>query len=104
MTIDEFHHRGWRVEVPPGRSGWKALIYRPGSLLHEATMPHGPDRPAVIAEAQALIEDDGQDNYFDISGVVGRLWFESGSYGFEGTSMSTMPYLFRNRMIYCIHG
>jgi hypothetical protein len=56
MAIDEIHYKGWRMEVLQDGPGWKALVYRPSSPLHEATVPHGPDRRAVIEEAKALID------------------------------------------------
>lgn len=56
MVIDEIHYKGWRIEVPQDDTGWKALIYRPSSLLHEVIVPHGPDRRAVIEEAKSLID------------------------------------------------
>ena len=58
--MDEVHYKDWRIEVLPDKSGWKALVYRPGSPLHETTTPHGPDRRAVIAQAKALIDRSGR--------------------------------------------
>lgn len=59
MAIDEIHYKGWRVEILHGDKGWKALLYRPSSLLHETTVPEGPDRHAVIENAKLLV-DEGQ--------------------------------------------
>jgi hypothetical protein len=58
MAIDEIHYKDWRIAVLPCESGWKALVYRPSSPLHESTVPLGQDRRAVIAEAKALIDRD----------------------------------------------
>ena len=49
---DEIHYKEWRIRGP----GWKALIYRPNSPLHEAYEPAGQDRRAVIEDAKALID------------------------------------------------
>lgn len=54
--MDEICYKDWRIEVLPDGSGWKALVYRPSSPLHEATVPHGPDRRAVIAQAKTIID------------------------------------------------
>lgn len=54
--MDEIHYKDWRIQVLADESGWKALVYRPHSPLHEATVPQGPDRRAVVAEATALID------------------------------------------------
>jgi hypothetical protein len=56
MIFEEIHYKGWRVEVLPDKSGWEALVYCPGSLLHEKTVPHGLDRRSVIEDAKALID------------------------------------------------
>jgi hypothetical protein len=56
IAMDEIHYKDWRIEVLPHASGWKALVYRPSSPLHEATVPREPDRRSVIAEAKALID------------------------------------------------
>ena len=56
MAIDEIHDKAWRIEVLQGEPGWKTLIYQPSSPLHEATVPHGPDRRAVLAQVKALID------------------------------------------------
>jgi hypothetical protein len=54
--MDEINYKGWRIDVPHQGEGWKALIYRPSSLLHETTVPEGPDRRAVLEEAKTLID------------------------------------------------
>jgi len=54
--MDEIHYKDWRIEVLADESGWKALVYRPSSPLHETTVPQGPDRRAVVAQAQLLID------------------------------------------------
>jgi hypothetical protein len=59
MVIDELHYKEWRIEVLHGELGWKALLYRPSSPLHETTAPEGSDRRVVIHEAKTLI--DGMD-------------------------------------------
>jgi hypothetical protein len=56
VIFEEIHYKGWRVEVLPDESGWEALVYCPGSRLHERTVPHGPDRRAVIEDAKTLID------------------------------------------------
>jgi hypothetical protein len=56
MAIDEIHYKGWRIEVLHGGAGWKALVYRPSSLLHDTRVPDGPDRHAVIELAKVLID------------------------------------------------
>lgn len=56
MGIDEFDYKGWRIEVLHAELGWKTLVYRPSSLLHEVEVPQGPDRAAVIKDAQVLID------------------------------------------------
>jgi hypothetical protein len=53
---DEIHYKGWRIDLMHGDRGWEALIYRPGSPLHEVTVPHGDDRHAVIEDAKMLID------------------------------------------------
>lgn len=57
MTMDEIHYKKWRIEILHGDQGWKALIYRPGSPLHELAVPEGQDRRAVLAKAQTLIDE-----------------------------------------------
>lgn len=54
--MDEIRYKNWRIEVLTDGPGWKALVYRLTSPLHETTVPHGPDRDAVVAEAVALID------------------------------------------------
>jgi len=54
--MDEIHYKDWRIEVMADASGWKALVYRPSSPLHETTVPQGPDRRAVVAQAKSLID------------------------------------------------
>ena len=56
MEIDQIHYKDWRIEILHGGLGWKALVYRPSSLLHEIEVPDGPDRHCVIAGARALID------------------------------------------------
>ena len=56
MSGDEFHYKGWRVEVLHAGAGWKALVYGPSSPLHEVEVPYGPDRHIVMKEAKALID------------------------------------------------
>lgn len=56
MENDEIHYKGWRIEILHGDQGWKTLVYRPSSLLHEIEVPQGPDRGAVIKDAQLLID------------------------------------------------
>jgi hypothetical protein len=53
---DEIHYKEWRIDVMHSGSGWEALVYRPSSLLHEASVPCGHDRHAIIEEAKVLIE------------------------------------------------
>ena len=55
--VDEIHYKGWRVQVLNSDKGWKALLYRPSSPLHEANVPEGPDRRIVIENAQLLIDE-----------------------------------------------
>jgi hypothetical protein len=54
---DEIHYKEWRIDVMQSESGWEALIYRPSSLLHEVSVPHGQNRRAVIEEAKVLIDE-----------------------------------------------
>ena len=54
--MDGIHYKDWRIEVLADESGWKALVYRPSSPLHETTVPRGPDRRTVIAEAKSLVD------------------------------------------------
>jgi len=56
MVIDEIHYRTWRIEVLQAESGWKALVYRPSSPLHEIEVPEGSDRRAAIGGAKTLID------------------------------------------------
>lgn len=56
MTIDEIQYKDWRIEILHGEMGWKSLIYRPASPLHEVVVPEGVDRHAVIEEAKAQID------------------------------------------------
>ena len=56
-SIDEIHYKGWRVQVLHSDQGWKALLYRPSSPLHETNVPEGPDRRIVIENAQLLIDE-----------------------------------------------
>jgi len=56
MENDEIHYKGWRIEVLHGELGWKALAYRPSSLLHELEVPNGSDRRSIIEDAKALID------------------------------------------------
>jgi hypothetical protein len=53
VTMDEPTTRPGAESCGP--AGWKALIYRHTSLLHVATVAKGPDRRAVLTEANALI-------------------------------------------------
>jgi hypothetical protein len=54
--MDEITYKRWRIDLAHHGEGWKALIYRPSSLLHETTLPEGPDRRAVLEEAKTLID------------------------------------------------
>jgi hypothetical protein len=54
--MDEINYNGWRIDVLHQRDGWKALIYRPSSLLHETTVPEGSDRRAVLEEATMIVD------------------------------------------------
>lgn len=56
MSGDEFHYKGWRVEVLHHGAGWKALVFGPSSPLHEVEVPYGPDRRVVMEKAKALID------------------------------------------------
>jgi hypothetical protein len=56
MTEEEIAYDGWRIVVQQG-GGWKAVIYRPGSNLVEATFPHYPNRLEAIAEAKTFIDE-----------------------------------------------
>jgi hypothetical protein len=55
IAMDEITYKGWRIDVLHQQDGWKALIYRPSSLLHETTVPEGSDRRAMIEEAMTVI-------------------------------------------------
>jgi hypothetical protein len=54
--MEEIQYKDWRIEVLAHEAGWKALVYRPHSPLHETTVPQGPDRRAVIVDAKDLID------------------------------------------------
>jgi hypothetical protein len=56
MTIDEINYKGCRIDVLHQGEGWKALVYRPSSPLHEVTVPDGPNRRSVIEEAKMLAD------------------------------------------------
>ena len=56
MASDEIHYKGWRIDVLHQGAGWKALIYRPSSLLHEEPVPMGSDRRAVMRQAKTLVD------------------------------------------------
>jgi hypothetical protein len=56
IAMDEINCKGWRINLLHQQDGWKALIYRPSSLLHETGVPKGSDRRAVLEEATALID------------------------------------------------
>ena len=53
---DELYYKEWRIAVMHGGAGWKALVYRPDSPLHEVSVPHNGDRDAVIEAAKALVD------------------------------------------------
>ena len=54
--MDEITYKRWRIDVAHHGEGWKALIYRPSSLLHETTVPEGLDRRSVLEETKAFID------------------------------------------------
>jgi hypothetical protein len=54
--MDEINYKGWRIDILRQEKGWKALIYRPSSLLHETSVPEGQDRHTVIRDAKRLID------------------------------------------------
>jgi hypothetical protein len=56
MAKEEVAHKEWRIDVMPHAGGWKAFIYRPGSILTEETIPNGPERKDVIEEAKRYID------------------------------------------------
>lgn len=56
MAGSEFHYKEWRVEVLHKGQGWKALIYRPHSLLHETEVPEGSGTRMVTEKAMRLID------------------------------------------------
>lgn len=56
MIGSEFHYKDWLVQVLHEGQGWKALVYRPHSPLHEVEVPEGPDRRAVMEKAKTLID------------------------------------------------
>ena len=53
---DEIHYKEWRIDVMHRGLGWEALINRPNSPLHEASVPARQDRRAVIEDAKVLID------------------------------------------------
>jgi len=53
---DEIHYKEWRINVIHSGAGWEALIYRPGSPLHDVSVPAAQDRRNVIEEAKVLID------------------------------------------------
>jgi hypothetical protein len=55
--MDEINYKRWRIDVAHHGEGWKALIYRPSSLLHETKVPEGPDRRAVLEKAKTMIDE-----------------------------------------------
>jgi hypothetical protein len=56
MASDEIHCKEWRIDVLHQGAGWKALIHRPSSRLHEEPVPMGSDRRAVMREAKTLVD------------------------------------------------
>ncbi len=56
MALEEIHYKGWRIDLLHQGAGWKALIYRPSSLLHEEPVPTGSDRRMVMREAKTLVD------------------------------------------------
>ena len=52
----EVNYKGWRIDVLRHEEGWKVLIYRPSSLLHETAVPEGPDCRSVLEETKAFID------------------------------------------------
>jgi hypothetical protein len=54
---DEIHYKEWRIDLMHGTSGWEALIYRPGSPLHEMSVPVGQARRTVLEEGKRQIDD-----------------------------------------------
>jgi hypothetical protein len=56
IAMDEIKYKGWRIDVLHQGDGWKALIYRPSSPLHEINVPNGSDRRAVLEEATMIID------------------------------------------------
>ena len=57
MTQDGINYKGCRIDILSQGDGWKALIYRPASLLHELMVPVGPNRRSVIEEAKTLVDN-----------------------------------------------
>jgi hypothetical protein len=57
MAKEQINYKEWCIDLCIEGSGWKALIYRPHSVLHEETIPTGQDRHAVIEKAKNLIDD-----------------------------------------------
>jgi hypothetical protein len=55
-VVPEKTAKGWRIEVLHHGDGWKALVYRTTSPLHEITVPNRPDRRAVIEGAKELVD------------------------------------------------
>ena len=53
---DEIHYKGWRIEILHGGLGWKALVFRPSSLLHEIEVPDGHDRHSALDGGRALVD------------------------------------------------
>ena len=56
MELDALHYKGWRIEVLHADAGWKALVYRPSSPLHEEPALTGPDRHRVMEDAKTLVD------------------------------------------------
>lgn len=57
MIQGDISYKGCRIDVLYQGDGWKALIYRPSSLLHEMIVPAGPNRRFVIEDAKTLIDE-----------------------------------------------
>jgi hypothetical protein len=56
MEKEEILYKEWRIDLWMQDSGWKALIYRPHSTLHEPTVPTGQNRRMVIEDAKSFID------------------------------------------------
>jgi hypothetical protein len=56
MASEGIQYKGWRIDLLHQGAGWKALVFRPSSLLHEKPVPTGLDRRAVILKAKTLID------------------------------------------------